>query len=278
MQLNKLFSAFEGSPSEGYLLNSLLIAELGKQHCTFSLLNLKQEKVFGLYAYRWDNVTDSAEMYSTCWNDSGISKMHLGKVILTASSPEATLVPDAIYEEQDTESYFKFNFGHAPENVRADKVLNLKARNIYNLPNRIINFSDLFEHARIFHTGTGIIEQMLSENDNGNATVCHIQPGMMDVYICADNKLLLHNSFESENLDDLIYYFLYTHEKTNVDLEHHEVALCGTQQNDQFEKKLGNFVPHVSKTTLTKRFTFPDNNSDKAGSIFYPNLCAYLCV
>lgn len=278
MQLNKLFSAFEGSPSEGYLLNSLLIAELGRQHCTFSLLNLNEEKVFGLYAYRWEKNVDNTEMYNQCLKNSGISNMKLGKVMLTASTPEATLVPNAVYEENDTASYFKFNFGHDPENVRADNVLNLKARNIYNLPNQIINFSDLFEHARIIHTGTGIMEQVLSESNDGNVTICHLQSGVMDIYICADNKLVLHNSFESENMDDLVYYFLYTHEKTNVDLEKHNVVLCGIIQNDQFEKKLQKFVPHISKSRLPDRFKFPEGTPSEAGPIFYPNLCAYLCV
>ncbi|HKK40458.1 MAG TPA: DUF3822 family protein, partial [Cryomorphaceae bacterium] len=147
-------------------------------------------------------------------------KNHLFAAI---THPHWTLVPAAIFREEDAIRYLKLNTGFSEDSPLSYSSLDgLECVLIYEQDNRAQKVLNQIQPAlEIKHLASTILEYGRRRVSERQTDFLHVQ--LLDqsaiVSIFKKGSLLLANSIETEKPEDLIYYIFYTLKKLNISTE-----------------------------------------------------------
>ena len=170
------------------------------------------------------------------------------KIKISIFTPQFTLVPSELCEENSAKEYLEFNHPiSAGDEIRTDSLRFVKAQNIYAVDSSFIKMlTDHFTHAQIMHSGTSLIDYLMFINDRQHTKTglfIHIQTQWMEIIFIEDGALKFYNSFMYQATEDFIYYLSFAVKRLNVDPENIPVTLLGG-----IEKESGIY------TSITKYF------------------------
>ncbi len=187
-----------------------------------------------------------------------IVEKQFSEVIVVHRNKLFSLVPKSLFEASETANYLKFNTKIlANDHIAYDELENYDIVNVYvpfvNVNNYIY---DLFGEFTFKHSGTVMVESLLSSQNNSLTPTCfvHIAHNQMEVTIMAQKKLVLYNSFDFNSKEDFIYYLLFTFEQLQLDTEKIKLNLFGDiEEGDtifnicyEYVKHISIFVPSIS--------------------------------
>lgn len=158
------------------------------------------------------------------------------KIIVNVVTPLYTLVPKALFDEQELANYMKFNHPIEEENQYRfyhNLVESFDAVIVYAIPRGL----EFLTKAKLppfnFNHFTLPLLEAIGLQQNKTEQLCiHIQQEQFEVIYSPNNKLEFFNSFEYKSTEDFIYYLLYVMEQLSLDRESTTVKLYG-----QFEEK-----------------------------------------
>lgn len=193
-----------------------------------------------------------------------------------------TLVPSALFDEENKKSFLDFN--HSLENeekIHSDTLLNIEAKNIFTISR---NFeSELrkqFINVHFIHNSTAFIEGLLIQNKNtkGKKVFADFHSSYFEVVILEEGKLLFSNGFNYKAAEDIAYYILFVYEQLHLNPEEVELILSGEIEKTAKEHSLlYNYVRHVKFASLPDEFKFSykfdEIQSHKYRSLFMQYLC-----
>lgn len=173
------------------------------------------------------------------------------KVTVMMTDVPSTLVPAAVYDNDQSEAFLRFNHpasGDAEE-VRVDHLKNLEAKNIWALPVAIdTTLRRLHPHLRYAHHTTPLIEGLLASFRNvpERRAIAHVQQGRFDVIVIEGRNLLLCNSFRYQTGEDFIYYLLFIFEQLRLNPETTPLLLLGEVNKESAVYGMANkYIRHV---------------------------------
>ena len=179
-----------------------------------------------------------------------------------------SLVPNAIFDKNELASYLKFNAKIlSNDHISYDEIESYDMINVYvpfvNINSYIYNLFGEFEY---LHSGTVMIQSLLSAYNNGNETVCyaHISEQQLDITVISKKKLVLYNSFNFLSEEDFIYYLLFVFEQLKLDIESVKLRLFGNiKESDEICNLCYKHINNVSIYIPTNNtFTLNDDTSD----------------
>jgi len=162
---------------------------------------------------------------------NSLHKVKFSEVTVIHRNTLFSLVPKALFNENELANYLKFNTKIlANDHISFDEIIDHDIVNVYipfvNINNYIF---ELFGEFEFKHNGTVLIESLLSNFNSGKETIAyvHVLDQQIDITILSQKKLLFFNSFTFQTKEDFIYYVLFTIEQLKLDTETLKLRLFG---------------------------------------------------
>jgi len=180
-----------------------------------------------------------------------MTKKKFSEVIVVHRNKLFSLVPKPLFDKTEMPNYLKFNTKIlANDHIAYDELHSYDMINVYvpfvNVNNYIY---DLYGEFVFKHSGTVMVESLLSSQNNTKAPICfvHVTHKQMEVTIIAQKKLLLYNSFDFNSKEDFIYYLLFAFEQLQLDTETTKLKLFGAiEEGDAIYDICYTYVKHIS--------------------------------
>ncbi|WP_298487099.1 DUF3822 family protein [uncultured Maribacter sp.] len=164
--------------------------------------------------------------------ENNITTQKFSEVIVIHKNLLYSLVPKALFNPNELESYINFNSKILATDLLAyDEIENHDIIPVYvpfvNINNYIY---DLFGEFTYKHNSSVMIQTLLGLSNTSKEPICyiHVSEKHMDITILKNKKIILHNSFNFNSKEDFIYYILFTLEQLNLDPETIPLKLFGT--------------------------------------------------
>lgn len=201
----------------------------------------------------------------TLFKTHKVSKSAFKEVVVTHRNQLFSLVPKAMFKEEELANYLKFNAKIlANDHIAYDDIENHDMVNVYVPFTNINNYIyDLFGAFDFMHHGTVLIQTLLGTTMTNGAPVCyiHLAEQQMDITILSQKKLLFYNSFSYTTKEDFIYYLLFSLEQLKLDTEEISVKLFGTiEEGDDIYNICYQYIKNIT-------ISIPDNTNYQLGDL-----------
>ncbi|WP_298497817.1 DUF3822 family protein [uncultured Algibacter sp.] len=179
----------------------------------------------------------------------------------------ATLVPKALFNENQLADYLKFNSKILKTDFIAyDTILENDSVNVYVPYTNINNFIyDKYGTFIFKHVSTVLIESLLQsqkETETNNMYV-NVSKNHFEIIAFKKKDLILYNTFEYHSKEDFIYYILFTAEQLNLDPETmHLIFLGAISKNDELYNIAYKYIRNINFGD--RHDTFKYTNSPKS--------------
>ncbi len=180
----------------------------------------------------------------------------------------STLVPKALYDENNKADYLKFNTKILKTDfITHDDIAVNDSVNVYipyiNINNYIFETFGEFTYK---HSSTVLVDALLQKKHENDTTevYLHVNSNTIEIAVLDKKQLQLFNVFEYHSKEDFIYYVLFVFEQLNLDVETTLVYLSGlVNKNDELYTLLYTYIRHVEFEKLNFNYSFSDKlNSD----------------
>ncbi|MBI4945347.1 MAG: DUF3822 family protein [Bacteroidetes bacterium] len=192
-----------------------------------------------------------------------------------------TLVPFALFDEENKRSFLEFN--HPVDNeekIHSDTLNNLEAKNIFTISRSFE--AELRKHfitVHFLHNSTSFIEGLLIRNKNkkGKKVFSDFHSSYFEIVILEDGKLLFSNSFKYKAPEDIAYYILFVYEQLHLNPEEIELVLSGEIEKTEKEHALlYNYIRHVKFASPPEGFKYSYNFDEIPNHKFFSLFTQYL--
>jgi hypothetical protein len=212
-----------------------LSIELLPDGFSFCILDNSEFRYVVLESYKIDHPAGSEQWLQVLrefWNESPWGKSHFDKISVSWFSSQLVLIPFALFDPTKKEIYFNSTNTLAEDHVVLyDRLNNLEAYGQYAIPQEVKNLvDDLFPSSRIRHSGTVLIESLLSSlslNEWSASLVLNIGRKHFDILLFEQGKMLFFNSFRYEEFGDMMYYLFFVLEQFAIEASSIDALLMG---------------------------------------------------
>lgn len=176
---------------------------------------------------------------------------NFSEVVVIHKNGLFSLVPKTLFNKEELPNYLKFNAKiMASDQIVYDEIAHHDIVNVYVPFTNVNNYVfELFGEFEFKHSGTILIETLLTQTRNSTDPICYVQVSEkeMEIVVITEKKLQLYNHFEYGNKEDFLYYLLFTLEQLQVDLEKVQLKLFGTiEEGDPIYELCYRYVKHIS--------------------------------
>ena len=238
----------------------------GTENFSFSLYDPKET---GSYFYKeltGENQTDAFAAFKDVFFDNAFFSLPFGKVWIMYRTPIFTFIPNAIYEEKSKEDFLQFQF---PENqgVTLNNVISYTGISvIYKMPEDVHRFMLLsFAKPEFIHYSAPFISYFLEKvkNVNNRRMVVNLQKKGLDIFCFSGETFLLGNYFKCSNLEEAVYYILYTWKQLEFNQLDDFLHITG---NSVFREELNNklllYIKNIYSLSIFPEIYFEGINTD----------------
>lgn len=193
-----------------------------------------------------------------------------------------TLVPQALFEEKELETYLSFN--HPIEEnhqlkFHFTKLESFDAVIVFAIP-RSLEFmlKAKLPPYKLLHFASPILEAVGLSKPKPNELLVHVQNEQFEVIYAPNGKLNFFNSFQYQSKEDFIYYLLYVMEQLQLEREQSTIILVGEIEKDSaIFKLLHTYINEVTLGEKPKNVEFSavlsQLNNHSHFSLFHQHLC-----
>ncbi len=162
-----------------------------------------------------------------------------------------SLVPKALFQENNLEDYLKFNSRLLATDYVAFDYPEAHEFVVVYVPLTNVNnyFFEKYGSFTFLHSSTVFIEKTLSEerNDHSLKMFVKLYKNQMDVLVTSGKQIQLFNSFTYSTPEDFIYYILFIAEQLQLNPETFQLQLSGCiSKEDSFYNIAYTYIRNVS--------------------------------
>lgn len=172
------------------------------------------------------------------------------RVRVVSVSPQYTLVPNEIFDEEKKEQLLAFNFSAPEKRVLVDSLGEGAHKVVYGIDEEVYEFcSRSLVNPSYFHHITPQLSfwkrQSLTALPRQMYVVLHHK--MIDIACFAQGNLLFSNTFEVELPEDMLYYILYVWRQTGMNQAKDQLRLFGEPSlRSRITGTLHTYLQHIS--------------------------------
>jgi hypothetical protein len=168
-------------------------------------------------------------------------KYHSTRVVFETG--RTTLVPIALFDPAEKESYLNFNIDPDPGYlVLFDRLDHLGIVNVFAAPRDVHDaIRAQFPGAILFHHASVLIENLWNHYKNrvkGHHIFVHGREGSFDLLVFDPRMLRYYNTFTCKAPEDLIYYLIFVMEQLELNPEDTPVTILGNIEKDSATHQL----------------------------------------
>ncbi len=214
--------------------NLKLSIQVSLSGLSFCILNIETNTITYLKNFAFkkklnpNQVLDKLQHY---FNTESELKESFDEVIVVHKNELSTLVPKALFNEDNLADYLKFNNKIlSTDFITFDEISLHDSINIYVPYININNYLyDIFGEFTYKHFSTILIEEILKieKNTESPKMYLNICNEYFEVVVVEKGKLKFLNTFEYYTKEDFIYYILFTAEQLGLNPESFELIFTG---------------------------------------------------
>jgi hypothetical protein len=247
-----VFSHFDDSfsihSSRDYCL-SILVARHGFSFC---ISRYEDHVILGLEAYNFSisdtHLPASSDVKEWCHQLTMLLgnleslKKSFRNINIGIEQPKSTLVPGALFAEEDKADWLLFNQPVADYEIcREEELLPAMAKMLYTIPRNILSvLTTAFPEAEVFSASGQLINNLLSathEAARDGVLYAHIQGAWVELVYLGEGSLKYNNTFSYQTQEDLAYYVIFVMEQLGLNPDTTVLVLLGEIErgSDHFE-------------------------------------------
>ena len=212
----------------------ILSIQLKLDGFSFSILNQELNKVVAIVDYKFEDVKHPLQLLEkveSIYKENSLLNMKFFQVKVSHVNNVSTLVPVALFDDDNLRSYLEFNHKLLENEYLTYDIINSdEIANVYS-PFTVVN-DFLFEKYGEFtykHFSSILIENFIDQS-NANQELkmfVHVQGSQFEIVVVEKKKLILYNSFQYQTKEDLVYYILFVAEQLRQNPEDFDLELYG---------------------------------------------------
>ena len=270
-----LFSKIDESFTEANLLNYDLVMQVTERSCAYSIFDHGNDRFIALESY---GVPLPGVIEQNKWLENP-----LRSVRVIVENNRSTLIPSALFEESEKDTYLNFSVEpEVEEKVLFDRLTRLEIVNIFGvnimLYNQIFRF---FPGAKVCHLSSLLIESIWMNFKNlitDKRIFIFVREEAFNMMIFDKKQLVYSNAFHFRAPEDFVYFVIFVMEQLNLNPEEVPVTLLGnirisTPCFDLIFKYIRNIDFALRNESTNYSYVF----DDVPGHSFYPLLNPVLC-
>ncbi|MBL4710209.1 MAG: DUF3822 family protein [Flavobacteriales bacterium] len=260
-----------------------LFVELSKDHLFSTLFDDSSKEYVAFEAYHFEENTD--------WNSAQrkFEQIFLSDQFqqaktrqLNISSSLYTLVPQALFDENELINYLSFNHPIEDESTLRfyfNKIESIDAIIVYAIPLGLEFLAKAkLPPFQINHFGLPLLEAIGLQKVNKDQLHVHIQQHRFDIIYMPEGKLIFFNSFNYQSTEDFIYYLLYIMEQLQLDRETTNLQLIGEiEENSSIYKVLYTYIRSVEFMKHPKDIHFSAVLAELPSHYYFTLFNQHLC-
>lgn len=217
---------------------------------SFSVYNPLQEGESFLSEWSIETSLSLTANLKRVFQESELLKHAYKRVNLIITSKRFTTVPLELFEDEQAEAFFYHN--HTPKENEVVLYNVLKKNNIVIIfgmdKSAHLFLTEQFPEGKFYSQTSPMTEYFSAKSKLGNSKKMYatVRQQSVDIYCFERGQLLLANSFDYKQSEDLIYYLLHIWQQLNFSQERDELHLTGTiRDKERFALALRRFLTHV---------------------------------
>jgi len=184
-------------------------------------------------------------------NQKGDIGKNFSEVLVIHKNNMFSLVPKTLFNKEELPNYLKFNAKiMANDLIAYDEIPNQDIVNVYIPYTNINNYIfELFGEFEFKHSGTVLIQSLMSQNRPTAEPVCYVQVSEreMEMMVVSEKQLIFYNQFEYATKEDFLYYLLFSLEQTQMSTEKIQLKLFGAiEEGDPIFELCHTYIKNVS--------------------------------
>ena len=186
-------------------------------------------------------------------SDNPLLRSPFGEIFCMWDTPLYTLLPDAIFSEENSARFWELNFGENSAgdfSLFSDKLKWFDIINIYAVPAGYASLlKELFPSVQFINQqSVQIIDSLLgNKKENSSQVYLQIHPDFFDALVLRKGKIILANSYRFQHKDEFLYFSINLFEQLQLDPCSTEIILSGeTNGKDEKTIALRKYIRTVS--------------------------------
>ena len=231
---------------------------------SFSIINLELNKVVAIVDYRFDDVKHPIQLLEnvkTIFKSESLLQMEFFEVKVTHVNSISTLVPVALFDDDELRSYLEFNHKLLEnEYLTFDLIAAEEIANVYS-PFTVIN-DFIFEKYGEFtfkHFSSVLIDNFIDQSKANQELkmFVHVQGNQFEIVVVENKNLMLYNTFTYQTKEDLVYYILFVAEQLRQNPEDFDLELYGEiEPYSEIYSLIYKYVRNVFFGKRTDKFSY----------------------
>ena len=226
-----------------------LCMELQQNGFRYAFIEPESKAVFYYNAIEFESIDEQGlkELLSESYFDYDYQS-----VLISYSSPRHTIVPNAVFNASNAKELFKLNHQSPIDNLDYRRLPELGLITIYELPLWVKSvFVKRFLRSKINHHSTVVLKGIFATSQFKPKAYIYKENNLFYLAMTDKNKLIYFNLFESGEVADMVYYYLFALEQKGYDPENVPLTVFGLIEGDADFKALDELL--ASKIELPKK-------------------------
>ncbi len=198
---------------------------------------------------------------------------------------KSTLIPEALFNEEEKCSIFDFNVAGGPyetADIHHDYLKSTNAYVIYHLPSTLAEvIKKYFSTAMVCHFSTAIIQSLFLKfrnTDSANQLFVNTGASHIDILQIKNKKLDYYNSFLYNTAEDFMYYLIFVVEQLNLNPESVDLVMMGEiEKHSALADLVNKYIRNVRFIERNSDFRYSFIFDQLPGHYYYNLFSSSLC-
>lgn len=188
-----------------------------------------------------DKIQDETSKLAYVFDKESLLKQNYKETAFIYSTPNATLIPEELFNEENKEIFYAYNYFLAPgDSVLHNKIENKKIVSLFAFPEKLkaVLAQNLTKY-QIFHQYTSFIESSIlagKQEENKKEVFINLSNDFFLICVVQNQNLIFNNSFHFKSIDDFIYYIHLVLKNLKINYKNIPITLSGN-----ISKKVGTY-------------------------------------
>ena len=199
------------------------------------------------------NPVEILQSIEKCFEEEAVLSYAFAKATLIYHHNIFTCVPAAIFKEENAVDYLKYNARILETDIISidDQLGTLGANTVYIAYENINNyFFDRYGSYEYYHYSSRILQYHSTQLvTTASQVFLDIKKNHFYLTIINNGRLIAHNLYPHDAIEDILYYTLFTTHHNELDPETMEVVIYDEDKNESLHDLLYTYVRHVKFNT-----------------------------
>lgn len=280
MTKNIIETDFQRDNTSAYQLSILL----GMDSLVYSIYDKENNKLLVLKTVPLGSgqSTDQSIALKEILEKEDLLQPKYGKIRITYTSPNASLVPSRLFNENESEVYLsELISGPIEDSVQVDDLDSLKMKIVYQVENQLLEtVKAKFPAFQLFHISTPFLLGCLKTFpglSKESAFACFNNESFQ-LALFNQGELLLYNSYACKSASDVLYFVLLAYEQYGFDPNTNPLYLAGHIVNDSdIYKILYRYIADLNFLPVPSFVQFGKGAASEDPNFYFPLHSTLLC-